>query len=745
MSSVAPEIQRSFAGGEQSPQLAARADLARYKTSLQTMENFCALIRGGAERRPGFRDILAAYDISTLREFAFSDSDAYAIEFGVEKARFFRDYGVLLDGGTPYEIDTPFLEADLPKLCTAQSADTLYIATGTRPVQMLKRLASTNWTIADMVFRNGPFRERNSDESIVLQTANATVDFVKGASFDLTASAPLFDAGMVGVLYRLEFPEQDTSHGKWSAGNGDLTTNSRIYWGENFYVCSAIHGIKTGDAPPVHLVGAQWDGTTAGSGNARRWAYKHSGWGIVKITAFTDAQTVTVEAQTYIPDEVRTTGTWRWSEGAFSDYRGHPAFVAIHKKRLYLMSTPSDPTGGWASVIDDYSNHDPGIGADAGNDDKAFSFRLEGNNGKVNLPRWLLSAQRLAIGTAGDEHVLIPASAGPITPDNFEAADATTEGCAAVRPVRVEGVLFVSADGERVMELTYDPNAVQQDAFVATDLTLFADHIGGPGIIELAWQREPYRLLWALRSDGVLAACTFRKDQQVTAWHRHPSVKGVVEHIVAIPAPEKKRQDLWAIVTRTLAAGTVRRIECLMPFFQKTTRDVRDAFFVDGGGLYVGDPITHVTGLARFNGETVAILADGKVVPPQVVVSGGITLPKAAAKVTVGLRLAARLATLRCDKDALGGPLTGKNVRSSACIVDVMDTAGAQAAAGGKDYELLRPSGGAVSDAPAELFTGPLEVEALAADAADNQITVLCDTPLPAFIRAITPHYQVVR
>jgi hypothetical protein len=743
MAAVAPEIQRSFSGGEQSPEMEARADLGRYKTSLQTEENFVSLVRGGATRRSGFMDIHAALSVSELYPFAFSDSDAYALEFGVSKLRFYRDYGILESTpGTPYELVTPFTSGEIEFLCTTQSANALYITSGARPLQKLMRNSTLSWTLADAALRLGPFRDANSDQILTL-TGDAAGGVDIGGTFNLSASANVFAADMVGGLFRLQIRDQ-AEFGKWQGpAFGEFSVGSGVYWGDNFYVCDVKKG-KTGSEPPVHLFGSAWDGSNVGADEANRWAFKHSGWGVVKITAFTDAQNVAVQAMTYVPEEISTVGTWRWSEGAFSNYRGWPKYCGLHQSRLHLLSNAADPTAGWASRTDDYTNFDATQSGD-GDDTAAFSYRLEGNNGKVNLPRWILSSSRLGIGTAGDEHVMIPVNGPTLTPDAFAVVPATAEGSAQVQAVRVEDIVFVSADGERVMEMSDDPNSVRQDAYVANDLTLYADHISGPGIVDMVWQREPYRLLWILRSDGQLAACTFRKDQSVMAWHRHPTVKGTVESICAVPAPLKKRQDLWAITTRTLHAGTVRRVECLMPFFQKTDRDVTDAFFVDGGMIYSGAAATIIAGLDRLNGETVNILADGKVVQPQTVTSGTITLPTAASKVSVGLPLTGLLTTLRCDKDTLGGDLAAKNVRAQSAVVDVIDSAGVEVAAGDKDFELLKPSGGANMDAPAGIYSGTLKVDALEADWSDSNITVRCAQPLPATIRAITPRYQVVR
>ncbi len=50
-------IQTTFAGGELSPQLHGRIDLAWYYNSVSLMSNMYSLKFGGARKRPGFQFI----------------------------------------------------------------------------------------------------------------------------------------------------------------------------------------------------------------------------------------------------------------------------------------------------------------------------------------------------------------------------------------------------------------------------------------------------------------------------------------------------------------------------------------------------------------------------------------------------------------------------------------------------------------------------------------------------------------
>lgn len=747
------QAQRFFVGGEQSPYLEARTDLARWQASLRECTNFIVVMQGAVTRRSGFADVYAAQNNSRLIPFGFGAGDGYAIEFSPTKCRFFRDYGILMNGAAVYEINCPFSADEIAVLSRAQSADVLYLATGTQPIQQLSRVAQINWVFASMAYKNGPFMDPNLDEDFTLSTTT-NADILKGAQFTLIASKPLFNAGHVGALWLIK--ERDGGqYPKWVNDKRCFGVGDHCRWEGNTYLCTVNGGDWTGSTPPTHLVGEEWDGTPTGEGSGKKWKYLHSGWGVVKITGYTDATHVTVVAQTFIPAQLSTGsggggGTWRWAEGAWSEYRGYPSLVCLHKGRLYAISSKSLPMRVWASCIDDYSNFD----AQTIDDQHGFSFDIEDDSGsgEVNIPQWVVSGKKLVIGTAGGEFVVGSSDVtSPIAVDSVDAAMATNEGSASAPAVKAGDPLFISKDGKRVHGLAYDFN---QDDYIAPDLTIEADHIAGGGatmLQEIAWQRDPFRIVWARRSDGQLVAMTYRRDQNISAWHQHPTPKGAVKSLCICPSPTAVRQDLWTITERTLAGGTVRRIECLMPFFERGDFDVKDAFFVDGGKSQAfANPVTELSGFpAAYIGETLAVLADGQVRPPCVVAAavngtGKITLDRPAQVVTAGLAFTSRMETLPYDRDVIGGKLMGRATRVSHLVIDMIRSFGLTVQSGNRDSELVKPTGDADVDAAAPLYTGP-SADIGVDSGWDDGGTVVVSTgaPLPATIRAISPNNQV--
>ncbi len=85
-------VQASFAGGEFSPSLYARVDIAKYLTGAKTLRNFTVLPHGGARNRPGTAMVAAAGNSALpirLIPFVASTTQAYVVEFGNYYARFY--------------------------------------------------------------------------------------------------------------------------------------------------------------------------------------------------------------------------------------------------------------------------------------------------------------------------------------------------------------------------------------------------------------------------------------------------------------------------------------------------------------------------------------------------------------------------------------------------------------------------------------------------------------------------------
>ena len=186
MARVAVQLT-NFTGGELSPRLDGRSDLAKYPTGLKTLENFIVFPHGSAARRSGTQFVAEVKDSSKktrLIPFEFSTTQTYMLEFGDQYIRFYKDNGQILSGGSAYEISSPYLEAELFDLKFAQSADVMYITHPNHEVEKLSRTGHTSWSLTDVDFTDGPYLDDNITSTTISTSAHTV-----GTGRTLTASS----------------------------------------------------------------------------------------------------------------------------------------------------------------------------------------------------------------------------------------------------------------------------------------------------------------------------------------------------------------------------------------------------------------------------------------------------------------------------------------------------------------------------------------------------------------------------
>ena len=138
-------LQASFASGAISEEVASRVDLEKYQSALLTAENVIVKPYGGVARRPGTLFLGAckyADKQCVLVRFNNTEEVAYMLEVGYKYIRVWKN-GVYLS----VELTTPFEEDNLINLRFNQSADTMFICSGTYPVQVLTHFSDTVWTL----------------------------------------------------------------------------------------------------------------------------------------------------------------------------------------------------------------------------------------------------------------------------------------------------------------------------------------------------------------------------------------------------------------------------------------------------------------------------------------------------------------------------------------------------------------------------------------------------------------------
>jgi hypothetical protein len=458
--------------------------------------------------------------------------------------------------------------------------------------------------------------------------------------------------------------------------------------------------------------------------------------GFVRITAVNSSTSATVEVMSELRDTAKTP---YFSEGAFSPKRGYPAAIALHKECMWLANTVDYPQTLWRSRVGSYEDFSPGTDADNG-----FSYTLSSE--KVNAITWIAPVTHLIVGTNNGEWTIEPPDSNkPLSPTNVEANQQSAYGCAEISPINLRNVVLFMQRlglpqnyGEVARELSY---RYDLDGYVARNLTLLAEHITKGGVVEWAYMSSPFPIVWAARADGTLLGMTYEKDQEVYAWHRHPT-DGAVESVAVIPGAFQ--DELWMVVRRTINGVTKRYIEFLTEFDWGS--DQEDCFFVDCGLTYDGAPATTISGLDHLVGETVQILADGALVPDQVVAAGGtITLETAASVVQAGLKFISDLEPMDLEAGAIEGTAQGKKKRIHEVGIKLYQTGCGMVGPDASNLdEIITRNMNDPLGSPPPLFTGDYDIPFQGGYTTAGRILIRQDKPLPMTVLCLMPRLDTM-
>ena len=442
--------------------------------------------------------------------------------------------------------------------------------------------------------------------------------------------------------------------------------------------------------------------------------------GYVKIVGFTDTKNVIADV---MYDGNLGTGpgaTANWAEAAWSEYRGYPGSVTLYEQRLCFAYSPYKPQTIWGSVSADYELML--IGAE---DNSALVYTIATSQ----VIRWIFGDLVLFVGTSGGVFNISSGDVSyPLTPTNVVVRKHTNFGCSIIPPVKMGNYLYyVQRNNLTLREYTYE---YVKDSFLAADVTLLAEHILKPGVVEIAYQQSPYNLLYCVRSDGQVAVFTRNLIQEVLGWARLPD-SGKVESAAVISRPTGG-DEVWFVYNRTIGEETKRYIEYLEDFSFETQED---AFFVRSGLSYSGVPISTVSGLDHLIGEEVAILGDGAVFPNAIVDGNGeVTLSVACSKIHIGLPYEVDLELQKLEFGSAQGTAQMKIQRIAQLGIKFYRSLGCSF--GTKDRKDILPfrSTSMEMDAPPDLFNGDRVITFPKGYGRDIKIWVHQDQPLPLTI-----------
>jgi len=735
-------IQTNFTAGELSPLLEGRVDIAKYFNAAISVENFLIAPYGNLDRRPGTKFVAPAkFPAKKCRliPFEFSTEQTYILEFGDLYIRFFRDEGAVVESSKAVTGATNADPVNLTIASHGYSAGDEFIMDS---------------TMTGMTELNG----KRFRVDTVPGASNITIEDLDGVTIDGTGfgtyiaggntskiveivspytEAQLFDiqfAQSADVLFLTHIAVQQQRLNRLSDTSWTITAIDTVggpFQPDNDTATTVTPTATTGTITVTSSV-PLFNVNQVG-GLLKIGGLVSSVQGFVKITVFGTSTSVTATVEATLDG---TGATADWALGSFSTDAGFPSSVTFHEQRLWYGGTTKEPQTVKASVTLEFENFLPGA-----TDTDALDYQIATE--QVNAIRWLSSGRGLAIGTTGGAFTLSTGSDfTPITPTNVQVRRETNFGSELIVPQVIGNFqYYMQRGGRKLREFAYNFDI---DRHKALDMTLLAEHITESKITVMDYAQSPNSVLWAVRTDGLIATMTREIEQEVIGWTRliaGPTTAGTSDYESVASIPEGENDQVWVSIKRTVNSVVRRHIEFMMPLDFGT--DQKDAFYVDSGLTFTGAATATLTGLDHLEGETVSVLSEGAVLPDEVVANGAITLDDTTTKAHVGLAYLSELEMLRLEGGSRTGTAQGKIKRIYEVTFRFFETGGGEfGERGTTDVIQFRTSANPMNEA-VPLFTGDKRLPYPTGYTRDARVFIKQQQPLPMTILAVMPKLDV--
>lgn len=670
-------LQPSFASGEISPDVASRVDLDKYQSALLQAENVFIRPYGSAYRRPGTEYCAEISDGSTfvrLQEFAVDADTSYLLLFTSGKLKIYKDGNLIATKNTPY------IGYDLKKLRFAQSADVMFIASGTFPVQVLKRTGTdtfsnlSNFSAAPAYF-----------DATTMTDGTTITPSARGGSVTLTASSGVFSNKQVGnsIMLRQKVSAATVSmsasgtsssllagpagwkvisHGTWK-GSFD------IEYSDDNNTWLTLRSYSSDDDFNVTESGTFDDQTyirlnvnlTSGTFTAdlTRFPYTYEGW--ANITAYTDSTHVTASVKKRF---INTSASDDWAFGSWSEAYGYPSCVTFFQDRLCFAANDRQPYMVWMSRTGDYYNFGTERVSGTLTDDSSVAVSFISR--KDYRIMHLVAHADLMVMTEGNEWII--SGAEVVTPTNVSPRVQTSRGCTDVAPEMIGGqMIYVQRHGKTVRDLQYNFGT---DSYDGMDLTILAKHITqDKTIIDSAYRQEPDYMMFFVLNDGTCACLTYVKEQQVYAWCRIVT-KGTIYAVETVAS--STYDDIYFVVCR--ANGWYLEKLSNYPHYEYP----HDYIMMDCAvhGEDINPPINEVS-VSIYADQDVEVLADGRHIPNvHANDSGTFELDVAATDLCVGYKYTSTWELPNIEMQLQDGTLQGRRKKVSEVILRLDNSLG---------------------------------------------------------------------
>ena len=499
-------FQTNFTAGELTPKLAGQVDFKKYNNGVEELQNMTVFPQGGATRRYGSRFVAEVKDSSKstrLIPFEFNITQAYQLEFGDQYIRFYKDNGQITNASQNI---TGITKANPAVVTVASHGYTNGTDVWINSVGGMTEVNGRRYTIANATTHTFELSGVDST-NYTTYTSGGTAASVYEISSPYT-EAQLYEiqftqsADVMYIVHEGVSPRKlsRTGHTNWTLSEVDFKRGP--YLDQN---TTSTTMTPSGTSGNITITASSNTFVSTDVGRLIKFSDGHA-----KITQFNSATNVNA---TTTDNFSGTGGTADWSLGAYASHLGFPRTVSFFEQRLVFAGSTSYPQTIWASESGLYEEFDTGDGSAA----DAFIYTIAAN--KVNVIRWLQPARDLIVGTAGGEFKVGRPTGEPLKPDNVQITQQTTYGGYTTQPIQIgNAVLFVQRQQKKIREFAY---RFEDDAYIAPDMTLLAEHITGKGIVDVDYAQEPDSIYWAVRKDGALLGMTYQREEDIIAWHRH--------------------------------------------------------------------------------------------------------------------------------------------------------------------------------------------------------------------------------
>lgn len=532
-------------------------------------------------------------------------------------------FGVYTSGGTAariYTVVSPYAAIDLPFLKFTQSADTMTLTcvnqqTNTEyPSYELVRSGATSWA-----FTADSFASSIGAPTGIAVVAQSSTTLSTYYSYVVTAvSATTGEESIASSVGSVQNNDISINAGSntitWNPVAGASSYNVyastpsygiTVPIGASFGYIGTAFGTRFTDTnivadftvvPPVHnnpfargQIASVWPSATGSSYSQATVGYSittSTGSGAVIVPVVSTAGNVVAfivqnGGTSYQAGDTITITSNAGGSGATAALSIGPATgtypgtcAYFQQRRAYAFSLNSPDTY-WLSQPGAFNNMDSSIpntdsdaitGAPWAQQINGIQFMVPQNPGLIILTgqgAWLLNG-----GTSS-----------AITPADQTAQAQAYNGCHFhVAPIVVNlDILYIQAKGSIVRDLSYN---FFQNIFTGTDLTVLSEHLFNfHQIQQWAYAEEPYKVVWAIRDDGIMLSLTYLKEQDVYGWARHDT-NGLLSGVCSITEPPV---DAVYIIAKRYIAG-----EGVFAYYSERMNNrnwqtVEDCFCVDSG------------------------------------------------------------------------------------------------------------------------------------------------------------------